>query len=187
MGSGRGWLAGDWPSTGGVLNITAAAWTAGFQWWRSDDITRTQNVSEYMIVLALCLVDGVSLSADAGQLTSNGVQASTTMQTTVRQLKHGLGDLKAEWLLVKRDVQQVRHDAGSLRAGQTAIRDDTARLKVAIDLVKTESQRMNAQLDQLASLVNKLQSNVRPPLYAQITTRQFGLSCSLCVCVCGRL
>jgi len=52
------WLAGhnDWPSTGGVLNITAAAWTAGFQWWRSGDITRTQNVSEYMLVLALCLV-----------------------------------------------------------------------------------------------------------------------------------
>jgi len=31
MGSGRGWLAGNWPPTGGgVLNITAAAWTAGF-------------------------------------------------------------------------------------------------------------------------------------------------------------
>jgi len=30
MGSGRGWLGGDWPSTGCVLNITAAAWTAGF-------------------------------------------------------------------------------------------------------------------------------------------------------------
>ena len=82
IGSGRGWLAGDWPPTGGVLNITAvprlahlrifilrytnvliiiiiitaAAWTAGFQWWRSGDITRTQNVSEYMLVLALCLV-----------------------------------------------------------------------------------------------------------------------------------
>jgi len=28
-----------WPSTGGVLNITAAAWTAGF--WRSGNITRT--------------------------------------------------------------------------------------------------------------------------------------------------
>ena len=42
---------------GGVLNITAATWTAGFQWWRSGDITRTQNVSEYMLVLALCLVD----------------------------------------------------------------------------------------------------------------------------------
>ena len=46
-----------WPVTGrrrgGVLNITAAAWTAGFQWWRSDNITRTQNVSEYMLVLAV--------------------------------------------------------------------------------------------------------------------------------------
>jgi len=57
MGSGRGWLAVDWPSTGGVLNITAAAWTAGFHWWRSGNITRTQNVSEYMLVLTLCLVN----------------------------------------------------------------------------------------------------------------------------------
>jgi len=30
MGRERGWLAADWPSTGGVLNITAAPWTAGF-------------------------------------------------------------------------------------------------------------------------------------------------------------
>jgi len=32
-----------WPVTGrrrgGVLNITAAAWTVGFQWWRSGDKT----------------------------------------------------------------------------------------------------------------------------------------------------
>ena len=56
IASGGGSLAGDGPSTGGVLNITAVAWTAGFQWWRSGDITRTQNVSEYMLVLALCLV-----------------------------------------------------------------------------------------------------------------------------------
>jgi len=56
MGSGRGWLAGDWLSTGALLNITVAAWTAGFHWWHSGNITRTQNVSEYMLVLALCLV-----------------------------------------------------------------------------------------------------------------------------------
>jgi len=54
------WLAGRWLAVdGGVLNITAAARTAGFQWWRSGDITRTQNVSEYMLVLALCLVTTV--------------------------------------------------------------------------------------------------------------------------------
>jgi len=56
---------------GGILNITAVAWTAGFQWWRSGDITRTQNVSEYMLVLALyvlalCLV----YKCEAGALTS---------------------------------------------------------------------------------------------------------------------
>jgi len=56
MGSGHVWLVGDWPSMRGVLNITAAAWTAGFHWWRSSNITRVQNVSEYMLVLALCLV-----------------------------------------------------------------------------------------------------------------------------------
>ena len=55
-GSGRGRPAGDGPPTGGVLNITAAVWTAGFHLWRSGYKKRTQNVSEYMFVLALCLV-----------------------------------------------------------------------------------------------------------------------------------
>jgi len=56
MGSGRGWFAGDWPSTGVVLNITAAAWTMAFHCWRSGNKKRTQNVIEYMLVLTLCLV-----------------------------------------------------------------------------------------------------------------------------------
>jgi len=30
MGSGHGWLAGDSRRWGGVLNTTAAVWTAGF-------------------------------------------------------------------------------------------------------------------------------------------------------------
>ena len=51
-----GWLVTGRRRGEGVLNITVAAWTAGFQWWRSGDITRTQNVSKYMLVLALCLV-----------------------------------------------------------------------------------------------------------------------------------
>jgi len=34
---------------GGVLNITAAVWPAGFHWWRSGNIIRTQNVSEYSL------------------------------------------------------------------------------------------------------------------------------------------
>jgi len=51
------WLACRWMAVdGGVLNITAMAWTVGFHWWRSGNVTRMQNVSEYMLVLALCLV-----------------------------------------------------------------------------------------------------------------------------------
>jgi len=56
LASRHGSLAGDWPSTGGVLNITVVTWTVGFHWWRSGNITQMQNVSEYILVLALCLV-----------------------------------------------------------------------------------------------------------------------------------
>jgi len=55
-----GWLVTG-RRRGGILNITAAAWTAGFQWWHSGDITRTQSVSEYMLVLSVCLVPSVSV------------------------------------------------------------------------------------------------------------------------------
>jgi len=37
------------------LNITAAVWNAGFHWWHSGNKKRTQNVSEYMLVLAYSL------------------------------------------------------------------------------------------------------------------------------------
>ena len=67
-------LAGDWwvmgafsklavaglPVTsrrrGAFSTLHVAVWTAGFHWWRSGNIMRMQNVSEYMIVLALCVV-----------------------------------------------------------------------------------------------------------------------------------
>jgi len=58
-------LAGDWRVMEGILKIARRIWevgvagspvTAGFHWWRSGNITRMQNVSEYMLLLALCLV-----------------------------------------------------------------------------------------------------------------------------------
>ena len=56
------WLTGR-RRGGGVLNITAVVWISAFQWWRSGNITRTQNVSEYMVVLDLCLVTIISRAA----------------------------------------------------------------------------------------------------------------------------
>jgi len=48
--SGRGWLAGDWPSTGGVLNITAAVWIAGFH---TGGVLATK--SERKMLVSTCL------------------------------------------------------------------------------------------------------------------------------------
>jgi len=85
MRSGRGWLANDWPSTGGVLSITAVAWTAGSQ-WRSGNITRMQNVSEYMLVLALCLVSFANSSslASLGDCLSGNKAAYEGLSVSVR-------------------------------------------------------------------------------------------------------
>ena len=53
-GSGRG---RDRPPTGAFSTLLRQSGpTAGFHWWRSGNKKRTQNVSEYMLVLALCLV-----------------------------------------------------------------------------------------------------------------------------------
>ena len=86
MGSGRGWLVGNWPSTGRVLNITAAAPTAGSQWWRSGDIRRTQNVSEYMLVLALCLVDNSECSISFTALASLSQTRTRVSRTSLTNL-----------------------------------------------------------------------------------------------------
>jgi len=55
MGSGRGWLTGDWLLTGSFSTLLrrpgVRASIGGVL-----ATTRTQNVSEYMLVLALCLV-----------------------------------------------------------------------------------------------------------------------------------
>ena len=135
----------------------------------------------------------------AGDSVSGGMPAGSSdlsLVQTVQQVKHGLGDLKAEWLLMRRDIQEARLDAGSLRVSQSAIKDDTARLKAVIDLVKTETGRMKAQIDQLMSHVNKLQSNVRSsccirshfcssPRYRLLYSARFThLHPSVCLSVC---
>jgi len=61
---------------GGVLNITAALWTAGFHWWHSGNKKRTQNVSEYMLVHTLCLVV-IAVAAAAAVVKITGVGETT--------------------------------------------------------------------------------------------------------------
>jgi len=63
----RVWEVGvtGWPVTGRRRGGRYQHYYGGLDsglpnWWRSGNITRTQNISEYMLVLALCLVSMVT-------------------------------------------------------------------------------------------------------------------------------
>ena len=62
MGSGRGWLAGDWPSTGAFSTLLRRPGLRASTGGVLATKKRTQNVSEYMLVLALCLVNYVIIT-----------------------------------------------------------------------------------------------------------------------------
>ena len=54
----------------------------------------------------------------------------TSVKSTVGQLKNGVGDLKAEWMLIKRQVQDIKSENTQLKFGQNGLKEDTLQLKV---------------------------------------------------------
>jgi len=88
MGSGRGWRAGDWPSTGGGRSQHyCGGLDCGLLEWRSGNITRTRNVSENMLVLTLCLVtfsDGVVICLERGAYGPADVTATPSSLAPVK-------------------------------------------------------------------------------------------------------
>lgn len=62
------------------------------------------------------------------------------MTSSLTQVKNGVGDLKAEWLLLKREVQFLRGD-------QMVLRDNATRLTSALEAVKAESSRQRADFN----------------------------------------
>ena len=79
--SGKTTLAGD--------KIDAPATCAvPFRPYCGGIVTRTRNVSEYMLVLALCLVN--QLSATAGRLTNRKVRYTYTTRVSSRSVKSGV-------------------------------------------------------------------------------------------------
>jgi regulator of replication initiation timing len=96
---------------------------------------------------------------------------------TILQVKHGVGDLKAEWLLMKRDLQEVRVEHVQLKTAQAGVREDATRLKAALDVVKSESARLKATQDELLSLSQKLKSRVR--IHFMATVKPYKLQVNL--------
>jgi hypothetical protein len=58
-------------------------------------------------------------------------QQLSAVTSSLTQLKNGVGDLKAEWLLLKREVQFLRGD-------QLILRDNATKLTSALEAVKAE-------------------------------------------------
>ena len=56
------------------------------------------------------------------------------------QLRNGVSDLKAEWLLIKREVQELRTSNHQLREGQEDIKEDAGKLKNRIEDIWSEIQ-----------------------------------------------
>ena len=50
------------------------------------------------------------------------------------QLKNNVGDLKAEWLLIKREVTNIQTDNQELHSDQDYIRQETGKMKVKMKL-----------------------------------------------------
>jgi len=58
--------------------------------------------------------------------------------------------------MIKREVNNLATESSHLKGAHTSIRDDAAKLKNAIDLVKNESGRLKSQHDELYSLGEKV-------------------------------
>ena len=64
---------------------------------------------------------------------SNGRKAIGDHQRNlIGILKNSVGDLKAEWLLVKRELDRIRRDNAQLKVGQDGLRNDTLKLKQTV-------------------------------------------------------
>ena len=76
------------------------------------------------------------------------------------QLKSGVADLKAEWLLIKREVQNILFENSQLKKVQDAVRDDTMKLKEMIEGLRVDSASLKAYQSQLKASQDKLEDVV---------------------------
>ena len=82
------------------------------------------------------------------------------MGLLVNQLKNGVGDLKAEWLLIKREVQDIKSESLQLKFGQNDMKADAEKLKDVMENIKTDTKSLKTQSDDLISMHDKLKKSV---------------------------
>ena len=71
-----------------------------------------------------------------------------------------MGDLKAEWLLLKREVNDVKSENAQLKYGQNDIKDDSIKLKDQIDALQSDTSLLKSEQQEIKSINAKLSRSV---------------------------
>lgn len=90
----------------------------------------------------------------------------TDMEDFLSQVKRGVGDLKGEWLVIKREVHNVNMGNSQIKMGQNALRDDTVKLKEMIEelrsdtvLLKDQQSEMKETQDKVTKAINDMKQS----------------------------
>ena len=94
-----------------------------------------------------------------------------SLNSLVGQLKNRVGDLKAEWVLSKRDLHDISGNTQRLTRAHEALNQDTVQLKSMIEelrtdssLLKEEQDKVGADNDRMKKTVSDIQRSLDLPL-----------------------
>ena len=102
--------------------------------------------------------------------TSGGEPDTTNL---LRKLKNSVGDLKAEWVLIKRELNDQRSSTTALNFDVDDVKSDAVELKKVIDDVRTDTSALKVKQERLDSIADKLMAGVT---YIEDTLNAKGIS-----------
>lgn len=95
------------------------------------------------------------------------------VKNLLRQVKNSVGDLKAEWVLIKRELHNQQSSTSSLSFDLNDVKSDAAKLKKVINDVRSDTSVLKGQQERLDSIADKLMSGVT---YIEDTLNARGIS-----------
>ena len=102
--------------------------------------------------------------------TSGGEPDATNM---LRKLKNSVGDLKAEWVLIKRELNEQRSSTTALKFDVDDVKSTAIERKKVMDDVRTDTSALKVQQERLDSIADKLMAGVT---YIEDTLNARGVS-----------
>ena len=82
------------------------------------------------------------------------------MQTTLNTVKNGVGDLRAEWLLIKRQVNGLESSETAISRSHQQLQDDAVNLKADLEDLQLDMERLTSQSDDVNRRMDKLEKTM---------------------------